>query len=328
MNFMTFLSRLSGNFILLALFASRATLAQEGSETIAKNDLSTSDQYEARWASLPADPEFSELREMRNGIVQAIPRLQAEVDTQRSELAGLRQREATMRAELEGLGVREQEQFDAVIADMEYFEQQIRDIDQELASSDESNPQLEERRDMITTQLRGATAEYTRLQRNLSRLEERETTIGAELDSVQSKIEVALDGLERKNQDLISLREIQSRIDDQINTLLIPETAQNEFKLWVTAAFSVLVGIVIIGFFVIAGFDETVRQSIFSSQSGIQFLTLFSLVIAIILFGITGILEGKELSALLGGLSGYILGRVGSNLDRVGGSTPSPSHGT
>jgi hypothetical protein len=33
-------------------------------------------------------------------------------------------------------------------------------------------------------------------------------------------------------------------------------------------------------------------------------------VIAIILFGITGILEGKELSALLGGLSGYILGRT------------------
>lgn len=38
-------------------------------------------------------------------------------------------------------------------------------------------------------------------------------------------------------------------------------------------------------------------------QSGIQFLTLFSLVIAIILFGITGILKGKELAALLGGLS-------------------------
>ncbi len=39
-------------------------------------------------------------------------------------------------------------------------------------------------------------------------------------------------------------------------------------------------------------------------QSGIQFLTLFSLVIAIILFGI----KGKELAALLGGLSGYIFG--------------------
>ena len=39
-------------------------------------------------------------------------------------------------------------------------------------------------------------------------------------------------------------------------------------------------------------------------------MTLFSLVIAIILFGITEILQAKELSALLGGISGYILGRV------------------
>lgn len=35
--------------------------------------------------------------------------------------------------------------------------------------------------------------------------------------------------------------------------------------------------------------------------------------IAIILFGITDILGGKELSALLGGISGYILGRVSEN---------------
>src|SRR6476620_2525461 len=51
------------------------------------------------------------------------------------------------------------------------------------------------------------------------------------------------------------------------------------------------------------------RRAIFSGETGIQFLTLFSVVIAIILFGIINILEGKELAALLGGLSGYILGR-------------------
>ena len=51
------------------------------------------------------------------------------------------------------------------------------------------------------------------------------------------------------------------------------------------------------------------REAIFTGESGIQFVTLFSLVIAIILFGVLKILEGKELAALLGGLSGYILGR-------------------
>lgn len=107
-------------------------------------------------------------------------------------------------------------------------------------------------------------------------------------------------------------------LDDAIGLLLIPETADNRFKLTITGAFTVLVLIVILGFFVVSWKDQEVRRSIFSSQSGIQFLTLFSLVIAIILFGILNILEGKELAALLGGLSGYILGRV-SGIDRAGG---------
>jgi hypothetical protein len=76
-----------------------------------------------------------------------------------------------------------------------------------------------------------------------------------------------------------------------------------------SAVFAGLVALVIIGFFYIATKDEAVRRAIFSSESGIQFITLFALVIAIILFGIVEILEGKELAALLGGLSGYILGR-------------------
>ncbi len=69
-----------------------------------------------------------------------------------------------------------------------------------------------------------------------------------------------------------------------------------------------MVGLVILGFLYIAARDAGVRRTIFSGDAGI--LTLFSLVIAIILFGITGILEGMELSALLGGISGYILGRT------------------
>ena len=57
---------------------------------------------------------------------------------------------------------------------------------------------------------------------------------------------------------------------------------------------------------------EAIAETIFSGEKGIKFVTLFLIVIAIILFGIMGILEGKELSALLGGLSGYILGRASS----------------
>jgi hypothetical protein len=66
---------------------------------------------------------------------------------------------------------------------------------------------------------------------------------------------------------------------------------------------------VIGGFYWIALRNASVGSSIFVGDSGLQFITLFSLVIAIILFGLTEVLQGRELAALLGGISGYILGR-------------------
>jgi hypothetical protein len=102
----------------------------------------------------------------------------------------------------------------------------------------------------------------------------------------------------------------KSRVEIGMSQLIDIEKPRQDFKKTMSITFAVLVGLVIVGFFVVATADEVVRREIFGAQSGIQFLTLFSLVIAIILFGITGVLEGKELAALLGGLSGYILGRV------------------
>ena len=86
----------------------------------------------------------------------------------------------------------------------------------------------------------------------------------------------------------------------------------NQFRLYATISFGVLVFIVVGGFYLIAWKKEGIAQTIFAGELGMQFVTLFLIVIAIILFGIMGTLEGKELSALLGGLSGYILGRAGT----------------
>lgn len=116
----------------------------------------------------------------------------------------------------------------------------------------------------------------------------------------------------------------QSVLDDEIGGVLKTESQRNTFKTQIALAFTGLVLLVIVGFFGVAFQDMSVRRSIFSSESGIQFLTLFSVVIAIILFGITGILESKELAALLGGLSGYILGRVSSNQRPIGQNNPNP----
>lgn len=106
--------------------------------------------------------------------------------------------------------------------------------------------------------------------------------------------------------DLLRKKEQLRCVQSAISKILSPE--QN-FKFWMSAFFAALIGMVILGFFVLAYIDANIRRAIFSGQSGLQFLTLFSIVIAIILFGITSILQDKELAALLGGLSGYILGR-------------------
>ncbi|WP_143047923.1 hypothetical protein [Thalassotalea agarivorans] len=113
-------------------------------------------------------------------------------------------------------------------------------------------------------------------------------------------------------------------IEQKIANLLNLEEERNKFRTLVSVAFCILVAIVIIGFYVIALKKESIAESIFAGEKGIQFVTIFLIVIAIILFGIMGVLESKELSALLGGLSGYILGRVsGAGRDKEATSQPS-----
>lgn len=132
----------------------------------------------------------------------------------------------------------------------------------------------------------------------------------ARVASAQSELNLAearQSGLAQKRAQLEQKRQLSVEVQEKIAGMLSPEQS---FKRTMSITFAVLIAIVIVGFFLISWLDPRIRQAIFSGQAGIQFLTLFSLVIAIILFGITGILEGKELSALLGGLSGYILGRV------------------
>jgi len=161
----------------------------------------------------------------------------------------------------------------------------------------------------------------------------------SEIDSLEKKLPQLNERLDKmtkldftemitaKEADVFEKKQLKASIEDKIQDLLNPDTAKQRFKSTVSIVFAALVGTVICGFFVIAFRDERVRQAIFSGQAGIQFVTLFSLVIAIILFGITSILEAKELAALLGGLSGYILGRVTAERPPVTtlGTAPQPT---
>lgn len=135
--------------------------------------------------------------------------------------------------------------------------------------------------------------------REISRLEASLREIGSS-DKVRQT-------LTAKRTELAQKKELAQRVYLKISKLIGPE---QQFKRDLSIGFTILIGAVVIGFFIVLIRDSAVREKIFSGQAGIQFLTLFSLVIAIILFGMTGVLEGKELSALLGGISGYILGKV------------------
>jgi hypothetical protein len=222
------------------------------------------------------DTEFSEYENARQNVTTEMYKIMYEISGYFTELERIRMLEAQRDALKAELGLRNED-----------------------AEPDDKNTQLE----TIKRTIKSIKDEII--------LPELESVTGVKLNNFED-IE-ASEGIRRILENQVSnmltntddLNTLGSKIAELNNT---DSVAQN-FKKEISWSFAALVGFVILGFFVIAWKDEKIRKTIFSGDSGIQFLTLFSIVIAIILFGITGVLEGKEISALLGGISGYILGR-------------------
>jgi len=118
----------------------------------------------------------------------------------------------------------------------------------------------------------------------------------------------------KENQSLEeSINNIKQDIRDcqnEIDTALDPENRKQEFKTMVSKNFVYLIGFILLCFFSIIYLksDLSLSKDLLSGY-GLQFITLFVLIIAIILFGILDILKGSELAAMLSGISGYILGK-------------------
>ena len=153
----------------------------------------------------------------------------------------------------------------------------------------------------------------------------RDLTNRIDIAEMKDPKQVLIGNLHDRNVLLDAKKKQKTQVEQKLSDLLNIEKPRQTFKTWMSLVFAALVGLVIIGFFIIAWRDENVRREIFAGQAGIQFITLFSLFIAIILFGITGILQDKELAALLGGLSGYILGRGSKDTPGTAPSTPPSS---
>jgi hypothetical protein len=100
------------------------------------------------------------------------------------------------------------------------------------------------------------------------------------------------------------------RAEDAIDVALAPEIENQKFRRTMSIIFSLLIAQLIgVFFFTIYRKSGNDAGGLLLSDGGLQFVTIFVLIIAIVLFGILNILEGRELAAILSGIAGYILGR-------------------
>src|ERR1051326_8876862 len=88
--------------------------------------------------------------------------------------------------------------------------------------------------------------------------------------------------LDKKTADLKYKKQQLQCVNKAISEVSSPD---QKFRLWISLTFAGLILAVIIGFYYLVNKDEKTRLAIFAGQEGLQFITLFSLVIAIILFG-------------------------------------------
>ncbi len=158
------------------------------------------------------------------------------------------------------------------------------------------------------------------------------------------QIKVIISSMEQKKASLVkqieayknlkaninNVKDDLDKCESQIDATLAPEYQQQEFRIWISVCFTALIAILLVTFFLIVYIksDNTLSKDLLSSN-GLQFITLFVLIIAIILFGILNILHGTELATILSGISGYILGKgISANTNPNANPNPIPNPST
>ncbi len=249
--------------------------------------------------------KFSALGKIRSDILRAIPKARDDLATLESRKTTLENDESNLFWEKENLELSDYSiDKENAAQSKEPIEAELQRIDAQLEEAQSQAPPNEVLIEQLSDKRFGAQNELSDINRRLLELDVRDRRDKEKLSRIERRLigidadkgEVQ-DAIDLQNAEIARLLQQQFEVEDKINRKLIPQTQEQDFKTLIAVVFACLVGIVILGFFYIARLDETVRQAIFSGESGIQFITLFSLVIAIILFGITGILEDKELAA-------------------------------
>jgi len=314
-------------------------------DTRAKIALSTGSSV-----TLDGKPKFYEYAERRNEVVRFIPEPRKEILQARATLeqsTGLR-----LKAEQEFKVLLDDTEVDVndddskplpLTALMPRIETAIaaaaKELEEASTSTSEANSSVndlrrkvrsasDDEKQQLQDELKKATEELSKARAGLQGLRYKRDKLKQAKEALARVIEYSnfLPDFETNVRRLEAVESAASQRIEQIdgtifNYLLVQEN-DKRYTLYSTLVFGVAVVIVIGSFFFVAYKSEAVRNSIFANDSGLQFVTLFSLVIAIILFGVLKILEGRELAALLGGLSGYILGRGGITRQSAPANTP------
>ncbi len=147
------------------------------------------------------------------------------------------------------------------------------------------------------------SSNVTRTVGELKEIRDRFKSIIKNLDETTNAFRTLDTNIGNVKRDIIDCQE-------QIDSALAPEYKQQQFRITISICFSALIGVLLSVFFYIVfkRSDNTLSKDLLSGN-GLQFVTLFVLIIAIILFGILSILQSSELAAILSGISGYILGK-------------------
>lgn len=290
-------------------------------------------------SSTELDEKFRALRRQRSELIRRIDEIKTQLGTIRDGLQRKEEKLQRLKEEAEiggsvyagplpGSGP----SLESATREQQNVEKLITELRSKIDARKNPDPQMDSQLRELERKEEGISSYLDSLKQRLDAEKQRQAQASARRQQQQdlykalnTDIEADRARAQRLVQELGDELIKQSVLEDDLNDLLKTETQRNDFKTKIALAFTALVFLVILGFFGLSWKDEMVRRAIFSGESGIQFLTLFSVVIAIILFGITGILESKELSALLGGLSGYILGRVSSTMQRPTPTAPQPA---
>lgn len=205
---------------------------------------------------------------------------------------------------------------------------QLRDLEQDIAEQSETIRNLPPANTL--------EQDLQKLNRDLDNAQKATPPDQQRIDALKRAIDGTNDSLQKirnsepilraKKADQDQKRQRLFDIEQRIASLFDATRDANRFRSGATWAFTGLVLVVVGGFFFIAYRKDGIAAKIFGGEMGMQFVTLFLIVIAIILFGIMGTLEGRELAALLGGLSGYILGKTG--VTREGPASPNSNADT